>query len=90
MKGILNVDEYWETGISVPKICPTAVPFQEIEQMVRQALIDYLKRSSFILTQIGRLLKSPYRMKILKNNLNRIGEIKEEFDIIKKLDFFKF
>jgi radical SAM superfamily enzyme YgiQ (UPF0313 family) len=86
MKGILNDDEYWETGISVPKICPTSVSFQEIEQMVRQALRDYLKRSSFILTQVGRLLKSPYRMRILKNNLNRIGEIKEEFDVIKKLD----
>ena len=86
MEGILNADEYWETGISVPKICPTAVPFQEIEQMVRQALLDYLKRPSFILTQVGRLLKSPYRMKILKNNLSRIGEIKEEFDVIKKLD----
>ena len=86
MKGILNDDEYWETGISVPKICPTSVPFQEIEQMVRQALRDYLKRPRFILTQVGRLLKSPYRMRILKNNLNRIGEIKEEFDAIKKLD----
>lgn len=86
MKGILNVDKYWETGISVPKICPTAVPFQEIEQMVRLSLMDFLKRSSFILTQIGRLLKSPYRMNILKNNLNRIGEIKEEIDVIRKLD----
>ena len=86
MEAILNADEYWETGISVPKICPTAVSFQEIEQMVRQALLDYLKRPSFILTQVGRLLKSPYRMKILKNNLSRIGEIKEEFDVIKKLD----
>jgi hypothetical protein len=48
--------------------------------------MDFLKRSSFILTQIGRLLKSPYRMNILKNNLNRIGEIKEEIDVIRKLD----
>ncbi|RLI51391.1 hypothetical protein DRO61_02645, partial [Candidatus Bathyarchaeota archaeon] len=63
-----------------------AVPFQEIEQMVRLSLMDFLKRSSFILTQIGRLLKSPYRMNILKNNLNRIGEIKEEIDVIRKLD----
>jgi len=86
MKGMLNVDKYWETGISVPKICPTAVPFQEIEQMVRLSLMDFLKRSSFILTQIGRLLKSPYRMNILKNNLNRIGEIKEKIDVIRKLD----
>jgi len=86
MKGILNEEEYWETGISVSKICPNAVPFQEIEQMIHQALRDYLKRSSFILTQIGRLLKSPYRMRILMNNLNRIENIKQEFDVIKKLD----
>jgi radical SAM superfamily enzyme YgiQ (UPF0313 family) len=86
MKGILNEEEYWETGISVSKICPNAVPFEEIEQMIHQALREYLKRSSFILTQIGRLLKSPYRMRILLNNLNRIGDIKQEFDVIKKLD----
>jgi radical SAM superfamily enzyme YgiQ (UPF0313 family) len=86
MKGILNEDEYWETGISVSKICPNAVPFKEIEQMIHQALREYLKRSSFILTQVGRLLKSPYRMRILKNNLGRIEDIKKEFDVIKKLD----
>lgn len=86
MKGILNEEDYWETGISVSKICPDAVPFQEIEQMIHHALRDYLKRSSFILTQIGRLLKSPYRLRILMNNLSRIEDIKTEFEVLRKLD----
>jgi radical SAM superfamily enzyme YgiQ (UPF0313 family) len=86
MNGVLGEEEYWETGISVAKICPNAVPYQDIEQMIHQALRDYLIRPGFILTQVGRLLKSPYRMRILWNNLNRIDEIKEEFEGVKRLD----
>jgi radical SAM superfamily enzyme YgiQ (UPF0313 family) len=79
VNGILNEKDFWETGISVPKICKSAVPFQDIQQLIHDTLYDFLRRPSFILRQIARLVRSPYRMKILINNFDRLGIIKEEY-----------
>jgi len=76
-KGLLKGDEYWETGVTVSEICPTAVPHNEIRQMVHEAFYHFIRRPSFILEQIARTLKSPYRMKVVINNLSRIGDVTE-------------
>lgn len=86
MTGALHEDSYWETGISVPKICQNAVSFQEIQQMVHDALNHFLQRPSFILLQLARLVKSSYRMKLLTRNLNRIDSIRQEFVGVQRLD----
>ncbi len=86
MNGILNEEDFWETGIVVPKICKSAVPFQDIQQLIYDALDDFLRRPSFILRQIARLLRSPYRMKLLINNLNRLGIIREKIAGLYRLD----
>jgi radical SAM superfamily enzyme YgiQ (UPF0313 family) len=82
MKGILNEEDYWETGISVSKICPTAVPYQDITGMIQTAINQFVFRTSFIFTQLGRLLKSSYRREIFLNNYqfifserNNLGQI---------------
>ena len=77
MKGLVNEEEHWETGVKVAEICPSAVPLQEIRKMIRNAVNDFIGRPSFILRQVARTLKSPYRMGIIMNNLGRIGNIKE-------------
>lgn len=77
MKGLLNGGEYWETGIAVSEICPTAVPFHEIRQMIHEAFYHFIRRPSFISKQIARTLKSSYRMKAIIDNLSRIGSIRE-------------
>ena len=77
MKGLINKGEYWETGIAVSEIWPTTVPFHEIEHMIHEAFYHFIRRPSFILKQIARTLKSPYRMKVIIDNLSRIGSIKE-------------
>jgi len=42
------------------------------------SLIDWEAfRPEFILKQIGRTLKSPYRMGVVLNNLSRLGEIRK-------------
>lgn len=84
--GILNEEAYWETGVIVPKICSSAVPFQVIEQMIHDAYFDFLSRPVFIMRQIVRLLKSPYRIRLLLNNLNRINHIIEESPEWKRVD----
>jgi len=76
-KGVLNEGEHWETGVKVAEICPSAVPLQELMKMIRDAVNDFIGRPSFILRQVARTLKSPYRMGIIMNNLGRIGDIKE-------------
>ena len=77
MKGILNEEEHWETGALVSEICPSAVPLQQIKQMIHEAFYDFVRRPSFILKQAARTMRSPYRMGIILNNLSRIGSIKE-------------
>ncbi len=79
MNGILDEENFWETGISVPKICKSAVPFQDVQQLINDALYDFLRRPSFVLKQMARLLRSSYRMKLLMNNFNRLGIIKEQY-----------
>lgn len=86
MRGVLNEEDFWETGIRVPEICKSAVPYQDIQRMIRDALNDFFQRPGFITRQMARLLRSPYRMKLLINNFDRLGIIKEEFMSAQQLD----
>jgi anaerobic magnesium-protoporphyrin IX monomethyl ester cyclase len=76
-KGFLKDGDYWETGIAVSEICPTAVPYKEIRQMIHDGFYRFVKRPSFISRQIARLIRSPYRVRTLINNLEQIGNIRE-------------
>jgi radical SAM superfamily enzyme YgiQ (UPF0313 family) len=86
MTGALDEDNYWETGISVPKICQNTVSFQEIQLMVHYALSRFLQRPRFIVEQLTRLVRSTYRMKLLSNNMNRFDSIRQEFVGLQRLD----
>ncbi len=77
MKGILDEDNYWETGILVPEISPNAVPPEEIERMIHEHLRHFLLRPSFMIEEILKTLKSTYRLNLLFNNLTRIETILE-------------
>jgi radical SAM superfamily enzyme YgiQ (UPF0313 family) len=76
-KGFLNADEDWETGVAVSKICPTAVPYEEIKQMIHKAFMDHIRRPSYLLRQIGQTLQSSYRRNVIASNLTRISDIIE-------------
>jgi len=75
-KGYVDEERYWETGVGVSRICPTAVPFPEIVEMIKDSVHDFAMRPGFILGQIGRTLKSPYRFNVVLNNLGRLGKIR--------------
>ena len=77
VKGYLNVEDNWETGVLVSKICPTAVPYEEIRQMIHRAFIDHVSRPSYILRQISKTLFSSYRWSVVANNLTRLDGIIE-------------
>lgn len=76
-KGFLNGGDYWETGIGVSEIYPTAVPYREIRQMIHDGFYRFARRPSFISKQMARLIKSSYRVRIVVNNLGRVGGIIE-------------
>ena len=76
-KGLLKGGDYWETGVSVSEICPTAVPTPEIRQMIHEGFYRFARRPSFLSKQMARLFKSSYRMRALLNNIGRVGQIRE-------------
>jgi radical SAM superfamily enzyme YgiQ (UPF0313 family) len=76
-RGLLNGGEYWETGIAVSEICPTAVPYGEIRRMVHEGFYKFARRPSFLSRQLARTMRSHYRLSTLANNLSRLGTIRE-------------
>jgi anaerobic magnesium-protoporphyrin IX monomethyl ester cyclase len=76
-KGFLNADEYWETGVAISKICPTALPYEEIKQMIHKAFLEHVHQPSYLIRQIGKTLQSSYRRNVVACNLTRIRDIIE-------------
>lgn len=74
--GVLEKSGYWETGVGVSEICPTAVPVSEIRQMIHNAFYQFVLRPSFLSNQLKRTLSSSYRMRVLIDNLSRMGQIR--------------
>jgi len=75
--GILDVDQYWETGVCVSEISSDTVPLGTIKRMIHEYFRNFFLRPSFIFSEVTRTLKSPYRLNLLVHNLNRRGAIAE-------------
>jgi anaerobic magnesium-protoporphyrin IX monomethyl ester cyclase len=82
MKGFLNEDQYWETGVLVPEVSPDTVPCEEIERMIHESYRRFLVRPSYVLTQLLKFSTSPYRLNLLVNNLKRIDTIVESVSLV--------
>jgi anaerobic magnesium-protoporphyrin IX monomethyl ester cyclase len=76
-KGLLKGGEYWETGIAVSEIYPTAVPYSEIRWMIHDGFYHFARRPTFVSKQMARLIKSPYRARTVIHNVSRIGSVLE-------------
>ena len=75
--GFLDGGEYWEEGVGISAICPTAVPVNEIRRIVHDAFYQFVRRPSFMARQVANTLKSSYRMNAVLNNLDKMGDILE-------------
>ena len=82
MKGSLNEDQHWETGVLVPEVSPDTVPCEEIERMIHESYRHFLLRPSYILTEGLRMLSSSYRFNLLVDNLKRIDTIAESVRLV--------
>jgi anaerobic magnesium-protoporphyrin IX monomethyl ester cyclase len=71
-------EKHWEMGVAVSKIHPETVPHQEIKALIRHYYRKFfLRRPNFLLEQLARTIKSPFRFDIVKTNLSRIGSIRK-------------
>ncbi|UCH70097.1 MAG: cobalamin-dependent protein [Candidatus Bathyarchaeota archaeon] len=77
LKGVIDADQYWETGLCVSEVSPDTVPYEEIQRMIRQYFYDFLLRPRYLAAQLMRTLKSRYRIHVMINNLSRRGAIAE-------------
>lgn len=77
-KGLLDVEAYWETGVNVSDIAPTAVPLEEIRRMLNKAFSSHVIRPNFLLAQAARTMKSRYRINMALNSLGQIASIKDD------------
>ena len=77
-KGLLDVEKYWETGVNVSNIAPTAVPLEEIRRMLNKAFSSHVIRPKFLLAQAARTMKSRYRINMALNSIGQIGSIRKD------------
>jgi radical SAM superfamily enzyme YgiQ (UPF0313 family) len=70
-KGVLDVEKYWEVGVNLSNVVATAVPLEEIKQMLNKAFSSFIMRPKFLFTQTAKTMKSRYRMNMILNNINR-------------------
>jgi len=80
--GFINGDKYWEKGVAVSQVCPTAVPEEEVKAMINQAFFDFIKRPKFLVQEFIRTIKSSYRRNVVASNIDRLSEIKEGFKTV--------
>jgi radical SAM superfamily enzyme YgiQ (UPF0313 family) len=78
-KGYLTKElrqQYWEMGIAVAEIYPNTVPHEIIRHLVRYYYRQFfMKRPNFLMVQLSRTLRSPFRRNIILANLSRISSI---------------
>lgn len=81
-KGVLNQNEYWESGAIVPDIYPNSAPTSDIRETIRRSYRHFLLRPKYIAEQLLLSLKSKYRLNVMLNNISRIGIISESLSDI--------
>jgi anaerobic magnesium-protoporphyrin IX monomethyl ester cyclase len=74
-KGFVNEDEHWENGVYVTSVSPHAVPLEEINKMIYNCFVAFVARPEFIGKEVLRTIVSPYRRRVLLNNITHLSEI---------------
>ena len=61
-KGLISEDTDWNRYLIAADIYPTSVKRELIEKLIDKAFIEFLARPKFLLKEIFRTVKSPYRL----------------------------
>ncbi len=69
-------EQHWEMGVAVANVYRDAVPYDEIKELIRRYYRQFfIQRPDFLLAQMARTMRSPFRLDIVKANLSRVGSI---------------
>ncbi len=68
----IDPDKYWENGVKV--LVP---PLEIVEEEMRKAYIDFIKRPKYLFNQTLRTLKSIHRWRIVLSNLKTFTNFKK-------------
>ncbi|MBC7218632.1 MAG: B12-binding domain-containing radical SAM protein [Hadesarchaea archaeon] len=68
-EGQLSEENYWDTAVPAVKALPSFLNEMELNEMVNGFYQEFLKRLSYLISQILKTFKSEYRLKILLANL---------------------
>jgi anaerobic magnesium-protoporphyrin IX monomethyl ester cyclase len=80
--GVLEGTDYWETGVAVSQICPTAVPLDEIKRMIHEGFYRFVLRPEYLLRQVNKTAKSGYRLKVFADNFRNVRNIRNSIRAI--------
>ena len=85
-KGFINEEKYWEEGVYVSQIVPTAVPFEEIGEMIYASFLDFFQDKKRLFYEFLRTLISPFRLRAL---LHMLPQLQKNLERIKSGIKFK-
>ncbi|MHA1278124.1 MAG: B12-binding domain-containing radical SAM protein [Candidatus Helarchaeota archaeon] len=74
-KGLINPQRDWDKYIIAADIYPTAVKRNIIEKLIDKAFVEFFSRPQFLLRELFRTVKSPYR---LHNILSMLGTLSKQ------------
>jgi len=76
-KGLIDEDQYWETGVSITRDLPTPVSFEELRSLVYKYFRAFYLRPKQLLIEILRTSKSSFRIAAILNNVAGFSQLAE-------------
>ncbi len=70
-RGFIDEQRDWNRYIIASDIFPTAVKREIIEKLIDKAFIEFLSRPKFLLKEVFRTVKSPYRLQSVFTSLEK-------------------
>jgi len=77
IKGLIDEEKHWETGVMVSEVSPDVVPTKEILKMIHDGYQRFFIRPEYILKQLIGIATSSYRFNVLLSNLKRATTVVE-------------
>jgi radical SAM superfamily enzyme YgiQ (UPF0313 family) len=68
-EGYLDKEKYWDKDVAAVNIFPSYIREDELRKMIDRFYAEFIKRSTFLVTQLLKSIKSKYRMKIFLSNM---------------------
>jgi radical SAM superfamily enzyme YgiQ (UPF0313 family) len=68
-EGYLDKEKYWDKDVAAVNIFPSNIKEDELLKMIDGFYTEFIKRPTYLITQLLKSIKSEYRMKIFLSNM---------------------